>query len=152
MDPIGIGSRVMFALGIYTIVISMLWVTITETMFVSDFAAYTGQNISQYREASPKAADMYIITKKLVGMELLLAGVVMALISHNAYSKGETWSWYALLISGLLTWVLFIAYRVLIGYWASVGLVPFLIGTALFMIGMGIPAKAILGKGSAGAL
>ena len=152
MDPIDIGSRVMFALGIYTIVISVFWVTITETMFVSDFAAYTGQNISQHREASPKTADMYIITKKLVGMELLLAGVLMALISHNAYSKGERWSWYALLIAGLLTWVLFIGYRIFIGYWASSGLVPFLVGTALFLIGIGVPAKSILGKSSTGAL
>ncbi len=152
MDTVGIGSRIMFALGIYTIVMSTLWVTITETMFVSDFAAFTGQNVSEHRETSPKTADIYVITKRLVGVELLLVGLLVAFISHNSYAKGERWSWYALLLAGVLTWVVFIAYRILIGYWASVGLVPFLIGLVLFIIGIGVPARAILGRRSTGPL
>ena len=142
----------MFGLGIYTIVMSIFWVTITETMFVSDFAAYTGQNVSEHRETSPKTAEIYVITKRLVGVELLLVGVLVALISHNSYAKGERWSWYALLVAGLMTWGVFIAYRILIGYWASVGLVPFLVGLILFMVGIALPARAILGKRSTGAL
>jgi hypothetical protein len=152
MDVVDVGSRIMFGLGIYMVVMSIFWVTITETMFLSDFAAYTGQNLSEHRESSPKTAEIYIITKKLIGVELLLVGVLVALISHNAFSKGEKWSWFALLIAGIMTWGVFIAYRILIGYWASVGIIPFLIGFVLFLVGITIPARRILGKTTKSAL
>ena len=146
MDPVDVGSRVMFAMGIFMIVMSIFWVAITETMFVSDFAAYTGHNVTEYRDTSPKVAEIYLITKKLVGVELLLVGVMVAMISHNSYAKGERWSWFALLVAGIMTWGVFIAYRILIGYWASVGIVPFLLGFVLFLVGIGLPARTILGR------
>ena len=67
---IKIGSYVMLFMGMYTLVISILWIFLTEIMFVSDFAHYTGQTYQLYLASNPNFAEMYIITKKLVGIML----------------------------------------------------------------------------------
>ena len=145
-SSVKIGSKVMLVMGIYTLVVSLLWIFATEVAFVSDVAVYTGQTWSEFLASSPKHAQLYIITKKLLGIELLLAGVLIILIAQNSYAKAEKWSWYALSIAGILTWGSLIGYRIVIGYVESIGIVTFLIGIVLFVIGIALPAKAILGK------
>ena len=61
---------IMNILGWYTLVISILWIFVTDIMFVSDFAAYTGQTYSDYLTTNPNFAEIYIITKKLIGIIL----------------------------------------------------------------------------------
>jgi len=145
-SSVKIGSKVMLVMGVYTLVVSLLWIFLTEVAFVSDVAVYTGQTWSEFLASSPKHAELYIITKKLLGIELLLASALIILIAQKSYSRGEKWSWYALLIAGILTWGSLIGYRIVIGYVESIGIMTFLIGIILFVIGVALPAKAILGK------
>ncbi len=146
-SKIKIGSIIMLFLGWYTIAISILWIFVTEIMFVSDFAAYTGQSYSDYLTSNPRFAEMYIITKKLIGIMLLVIGLMILLINQYAYSKGEKWSWFALLIAGGTAWGTFIGYKIIIGY-IGVSVMTFAIGAALLLVGIVLPAKEILGKGS----
>ena len=146
-SKIDICSKVMLFLGMYTVVISILWIFVTEIMFVSDFAAYTGQDYFDYLASSPRFAEMYIITKKLIGIMLLVIGLMILLINQYAYRKGEKWSWYALLIAGGTAWGAFIGYKIIIGY-IGVSMMTFAIGAALLLVGIALPAKEILSKGS----
>lgn len=143
------GASVMFAMGVYTLVFSLLWIFATEIAFVSDLAAYTGQTWSDFLASSPKHAELYIITKKLLGIELLLASILTIFITKKSYAKAEKWSWYALLVAGIVMWGSLIGYRIVIGYVATVWVAPFIIGLILFVIGIAVPAKAILGQKSA---
>lgn len=141
------GSRVMYVMGIYTVVMSLFWVFLTEIIFVSDFLAFTGQSYADYLAISPETAELYMITKKLWGFTMLLIGFLIIFITRKSYSKGEKWSWYALLTSGIMLWGSLIGYRFWIGYVAP-SIVTFVIGTALFVIGIALPAKEILSKPS----
>jgi hypothetical protein len=145
-SSVTIGSKVMLVMGIYTLVVSLLWIFLTEGAFVSDVAVYTGQTWPEFLASSPKHAQLYIITKKLLGIELLLASILTIFITQKSYAQAEKWSWYALLIAGILTWGSLIGYRIVIGYVESIGIVTFLIGIILFIIGIALPAQAILGK------
>ena len=145
-SSVTIGSKVMLVMGIYTLVVSLLWIFLTEVAFVSDVAVYTGQTWPEFLASSPKHAQLYIITKKLLGIELLLASILTIFITQKSYAQAEKWSWYALLIAGILTWGSLIGYRIVIGYAESIGIVTFLIGIILFIIGIALPAQAILGK------
>ena len=138
------GSRVMYAMGIYALVMSLFWIFLTELIFVSDFLGYTGQSYSDFLASNPKHAEMYIITKKLWGITMFLASLLIILITRKSYSKDEKWSWYALLIAGIMLWGSLIGYRIVIGYLAP-SIVTFIIGAALFVIGIALPAKEILG-------
>jgi ABC-type polysaccharide/polyol phosphate export permease len=138
------GSRIMYAMGIYALVMSLFWIFLTEMIFVSDFLGYTGQSYSDFLASNPKPAEIYIVTKKLWGITMFLASLLIILITRKSYSKGEKWSWYALLIAGIMLWGSLIGYRIVIGYLAP-SIVTFIIGAALFVIGIALPAKEILG-------
>jgi len=136
-------SKIMYAMGIYTVVMSLFWIFLTEVIFVSDFLAFTGQSYADYLASSPKTAELYMITKKLWGVTMLLIGLLIIFITQKSYSKAEKWSWYALLIAGTTLWGSLIGYRFIIGYIAP-SIVTFIIGTILFVIGIALPAKEIL--------
>jgi ABC-type polysaccharide/polyol phosphate export permease len=138
------GSRIMYAMGIYALVMSLFWIFLTEMIFVSDFLGYTGQSYSDFLASNPKPAEIYIVTKKLWGITMFLASLLIILITRKSYSKGEKWSWYALLIAGIMLWGSLIGYRIVIGYLVP-SIVTFIIGAALFVIGIALPAKEILG-------
>ncbi|MFX1327598.1 MAG: hypothetical protein ACFE91_05570 [Promethearchaeota archaeon] len=140
-----IGSWFILFLGIYTTVIAILWIFVTEIMFVSDFKWYTGLAFPDYLESNPDFAKIYIINKKLIGFMLLVIGLLILLINQFAYRKGEKWSWFAILITGTIAWGTFIVYKIVIGY-IGVSMITFALGAALVLIGIIFPAKEILGK------
>jgi hypothetical protein len=139
------GSWIMYAMGIYTLVMSLFWIFLTEVIFVSDFLAFTGQSYADYLTVIPEPAELYIITKKLWGFTMLIVSLLIIFITRKSYSKGEKWSWYALLITGVMLWGSLIGYRFIIGYVAP-SIVTFIIGTILFVIGIILPAKQIFAK------
>jgi hypothetical protein len=142
-SSVKIASKVMYVMGIYTLVMSLFWIFLTEVIFVSDFLAFTGQSYADYLASSPEPAELYIVTKKLWGVMMLLISLLIIFITKKSYSKGEKWSWYALLTTGIMLWGSLIGYRVVIGYVAP-SIVTFVLGTALFVIGIAFPAKEIL--------
>ena len=145
-----IGSSIMMAMAVFALVISILWVTITEVMFVSDYLAYTGENLSDALDAGSKQAELWLTTKKLWGVELLAISLLMIFITARSYSKGEKWSWYALLVTGCIFWGSLIGYKVAIGYFQpTMSSMTFIVGAVFFAIGIIVPAKAILGNKSA---
>jgi hypothetical protein len=142
-SSVKIASKIMYVMGIYTLVMSLFWIFLTEVIFVSDFLAFTGQSYADFLASSPEPAELYIITKKLWGVTMLLISLLIIFITKKSYSKAEKWSWYALLITGIMLWGSLMGYRFVIGYIAP-SIVTFVIGTALFVIGIALPAKEIL--------
>lgn len=142
-----IGSFFISAMGAYMVVMSILWIFATEIMFVSDFQVFTGETYAQYLVSDPVHAQMYIITKKLIGIILLACGIFVLFINHMCYRKGEKWSWYALLLGGSIPWATFIIYKIFIGYYGG-SMFIFVIGAILLVLGLVFPAKEILSKKS----
>jgi hypothetical protein len=146
-SSVKIGSSIMMAMAVFALVVSILWVSITEVMFVSDFLAYTGQGLSDALDAGSEAAELWLTTKRLWGFELIGISVLMMFVTAKSYSKGEKWSWYALLVTGCILWGSLIGYKVAIGYFQpTMSSMTFIVGAVLFAIGIVVPAKAILGE------
>ena len=140
-----IASNFMMAMGVYALVVSLFWIFLTDIFFVSDFGAYTGQNLADALASGSKPAELWLIAKRLIGVELLPISLLTIFITHKGYSKGEKWSWYALLSSGIITWGSLIGYKVAIGYFQPTpSSMTFIVGAILFVIGIALPAKAIL--------
>lgn len=133
-------------LGWFMVVFSLLWIFATEIMFISDVGVYTGQTYAEFLATSPLEATLYIITKKLLGIQLTAIGIFILFVNETSYKKGEKWAWWALLIAGGLSWGSLFAYRFVIGYIDSSGMITFISGIALLAIGLAIPAKVILRK------
>ena len=140
-----IGHSIMMAMAVFAFVVFILWIFITEIMFVSDYLAYTGTSLSDALSAGSKSAELWLTTKRLWGVGLLGISVLMMFVTVKSYSKGEKWSWYALLFTGCILWESLIGYKVAIGYFQlSMSSMPFIVGAILFAIGLAVPAKAIL--------
>jgi hypothetical protein len=148
-SSVKIASKFMLAMGIYLLVVSLFWIFVTEVLFVSDFEGYTGQSLPDALAAGSKSAELWLVVKRLVGVELLPVSLLMIFITQKAFSKGEKWSWYALLIAGCITWGSLIGYKVAIGYFElTTSSMTFIIGAILFIAGIVLSAKPILGKKS----
>ena len=141
------GSIFMFTVGWFMVAMAIMWIFWTEIFVVSDFLAYTGTTYADYLISSPRFAEFWLLTKKLIGIFLLATGITIVFITHNGYKKGERWSWYALLIAGNVPWWTFIIYKIYIGYYGG-SMVVFVIGAILCAIGLAIPAKEFIGKKS----
>ena len=149
-STVKIGSSIMMAVTVFALVVSILWVSITEVMFVSDFLAYTGQSLSDALASGSKSAELWLTTKRLWGFELIGISVLMMFVTARSYTKCERWSWYALLVTGCILWGSLIGYKVVIGYFQpTMSSMTFIVGALLFAIGLAVPAKAILSKKTA---
>ena len=147
-------SIVMIAMGVFTLVISLLWIFLTDVGFVSDFETFIGQDWEDYVLNNPLEAEIYLITKRLIGVLMLPISILVILITQKSYRRAESWSWFALLITGAVLWGSLIGYRLSIGYFlfntplrASSSMTP-IVGLILLIIGLALPAKAILGTNS----
>ena len=146
-----LGNLFIGAMAVYGVVLALLWIFNTKVMFISDFAGYTGQTWIEYNAVAPRFAQIYMINKKLIGFPILSMCVLAWFVGQNSYKKGARWSWYALLIAGLLTWGSLIGYKIAIGYFdPTPSSLTFIIGAVLWLLGIAIPARAILGKQPAG--
>lgn len=137
----------MMAMSIFALVVSVLWFSITEILFVSDFLAYTGVPLSEALAQGSKSAELWLFAKKIWGIELFGTSLLMTFISAKSYKKGKKWSWYALLLAGSLFWGSLIGYKILIGYFQPTpSSMTFIVGVILFFLGIAIPAKTIFSK------
>lgn len=147
-SSVKIGSWFMIAMGIYALITAVLWIFVTEMAFVSDFGAYTGQPYADFLTSNPKPAELWLMTKRLIGIERVATSLLIIFITQKSYRRGEKWSWFALLITGVITWGSLIGYRIAIGYVESVGIATPILGLALLFVGLTIPAKGIFGEKS----
>jgi len=91
MENLKIGTFFIGFMGWYILIMSILWIFATEIIFVSDFQAFTGTTYADYL-ANPSDrifAQMYIITKKLIGFIFLTTGIFVIFINQKCYRKDE---------------------------------------------------------------
>ena len=147
-SSVKVAWKVMLAMGIYVVVLGLLLIFLTKTMFVPDFTAFTAQSWSDFVTSNPKPAELFIIAERLLGAMVLMTGLFTVLVAWKSYSKAEKWSWYTLLVTGIIGWGSWLTYLMAIG--CLMFIVLAVVGIVLFVIGIALPAKAILGKKAAG--
>ncbi len=144
-SSVSIGWKFMLAMGIYVIVISLVQIFSAEAMFSGEFEAFTGDSWSDYVANNAKPAELFLINQRVIGASMFITGLIAALIAWKSYSRAEKWSWYAFLVIGVLGWSTMLTYYIVISYLVSTTLVLWIIGAGLFVVGLALPAKAILG-------
>jgi len=146
-SSVRIGWIVMLILGILLGTMGLMVVFATEAMFLlPDFEAFTAKNWSDFLADYPKAGELFIIVARLLGAVLLMAALFIILVAWKSYRKAQKWSWYTLLITGILGWGGGLASDIAIG--RAEAIVFPIIGIVLLVIGLAVPAKAILSNKS----
>jgi len=137
-----VGWVLLFIVGLYMVYMGVMMVFATQDMHVPSFEAFTGKAWTDLATEYPKVAEMVIMDTRLMGAILLASAISVLFIVWNGYRKGHKWSWYALLFGNALGWGSSLVYHIVIGY--AMATVMMIIGVILFLIGIVVPAKAIL--------
>lgn len=107
------------------------------------FTSYTGQTWSDFVAASPKAADLQVMSSRLTGAVGVAISIVGIFVALTAYHRSEKWSWYAFLAPGFIVWGSNLAYNVATA--SGMNTVLMIIGIALLVIGLLVPARTVFG-------
>ncbi|MFQ6066977.1 MAG: hypothetical protein ACE5K3_06845 [bacterium] len=146
-SSIKVGWKIMLAMGIYLAILGVFLVAVPQVSFKEPFGAFTGKSWTDFISGSPKSSQLFLMLMKFIGVHLLSIAALIIGITLVAYRKGEKWSWYTLLISGIIGWGGALTYHTIIGIpEALIGGLVTIIGAALFVIAIALPAKAILSK------
>ena len=108
-----------------------LWALLLSAGYLDIWMKMYGATIAQ--------TDFMIHMNQFYGLEKLIAGLFFCVISLIPYRKAEKWAWYAVLVIGGIHML-----GILI-LWVSPFSVIFVI---LWIVGLILPAKQILGKSS----
>ena len=145
MDKLKIGKFFMNFHGWYILGMGILMIFVTEIMFISDFHAYTGVTYQTYYETNQVYAEIFIIQKKLMGLMVSALGILTLFVVKQGFSKGQKWSWYAILIIGVIIWGSFIGYKIIIEYYGG-SMITFVVGAVLLVLGLIFPASEFFKK------
>ncbi|MFQ6088693.1 MAG: hypothetical protein ACE5K0_07320 [Candidatus Methanofastidiosia archaeon] len=107
--------------------------------------------VSQIRDFSPKLVDTIDLSTQTRGLYLLILALFWSVISLIPYRKGEKWAWYAMLAIGPIfaPGILIVNYTgATLGLWPSFWITLGIIWLILWIVGLALPAKEILGKPS----
>jgi hypothetical protein len=137
----------MLAVGIYMLVVGLLYIFLTKPTFRDDFTSFTAKSWSDFLTNNTAAAQLFIMRQRLLGAMVLASALFIVLIAWKSYSKAEKWSWYTLLATNMIGWASWLTYFIVIR--SSMEVVLAAIGIVLFVIGIALPAKTILGKRAA---
>lgn len=139
-----IGWVVLFIMGFFMVYIGVMMAFATQYIFVPNFEAFTTKAWTDLATDYPKTAEMFIMNARLLGAVLLGTAILILFMVWNSYRKAQKWSWYALFFANILGWGSGLVYHIVIGY--AMATVMMIIGIILFVIGIAVPANAILGK------
>jgi len=137
------GSIVMVVMAVYGLILGLMKLFATKALFTPVFASFIGQTWSDFVAANAKAADLQIMSIRLVAATVIAVSILGIFLALTSYRKGEKWSWFAFLVSGIIVWGSHVAYYTALA--SLMSMVLMLIGLVLLVIGLVIPAKAILG-------
>ncbi|MBN4081456.1 hypothetical protein JYT44_03735 [Caldithrix abyssi] len=107
--------------------------------------------VSQIRDFTPELVDLIELAVQTRGVYLLTLALFWSVISLIPYRKGEKWAWYAMLTIGGITAFGFLILNyigVTLGVWESSWITIGIIVFILWIVGLALPAKEILGKPS----
>ncbi len=133
----------MVVMAVYGLILGLIEHLGAKALITPVFESFTGQTWSDFVTANAKAADLQIMTTRLTAATAMAVSILGIFLALTSYRKGEKWSWFAFLVPGIIVWGSNVAYATALA--SSTNMVLMLIGLALLVIGLVIPAKAILG-------
>jgi len=138
------GSIVMVVMAVYGLILGLILHFGAKALIPPVFDSFTGQTWSDFVTANAKAADLWMMNNRLTVAMALAVSIIGIFLALTSYRKGEKWSWFAFLVSGIIVWGSNLAYYIALA--SLMNTIIMLIGLVLLVIGPVIPARAILGS------
>jgi len=141
---IKIGTIILLVMFIIGMVYGLFSIVYAESTAKSNYSLYTGKAWSEIIVSNPKLAQLYTEIIRLaggLGIALQIAGFFILIA---AFRKGKKWAWFCILFITLIGWISVLAHDIFLKDINFI--IVDCVGLALLILGLAIPAKAILGK------
>ena len=146
---LNIASTLLFANGILPVVSALLMMFSGSSEFT--YEELVGVSTIQIRDLSPKLMDAIELAVQLRGVYLLIFALFWIIISLIPFRKGEKWAWYAMLGIGsiwLSGYLILVCIGLARGIYLITWVIPGIIWFMLWVVGLALTAREILGKPS----
>lgn len=113
----------------------------------SEWLVVTGVDlaVSEIRGFSPALLDSIVLKMQWYGVYALSYGLITWVIALIPYRKGEKWAWYSILVVGAIS----VSVLLVLTYTGLPSMLPIVsLAVILWIAGLALPAKEILGKPS----
>jgi len=138
--------KVMLAMGIYLAAIGLILLLAPQASLEEE-VTFMENTWTDLTSNNPRLVEWLLILAREKGAFALSIAAAIIGISLAGYRKGEKWSWYTLLVSGIMAWSGGLMYHLTIGInKAPIGGTVIIIGSIIFIVAIALPAKVILGK------
>ena len=137
-------SRVLNAASVLLVIFGM-WSVLTGIMVLASpewMLGMYGVTVMQVRAFSQDLLHSMMLINRFFGLCSLSAGLFVCVVSLIPHRKGEKWAWYTMLVVGGI-----LMSTGLQALWISLDPAP-IVFIALWVVGVALPAKEILGKPS----
>ena len=141
---IKIGTIILLVMFIIGTLYSLFTIIYAESTANSNYSLYIGKSWSEIVVSNPKLAHLYREIIRLaggIGFAFQIAGFFVLIA---AFRKGEKWAWFCILFMALIGWISVLAHDIFLK--DIIFIIVDSVGLALLIIGLVIPAKAILCK------
>lgn len=141
---IKIAWKVYLVYGIYIALIGILALAFPKSLYLGQFASFTGGSFAQFAAENARIGSFIGLAFRAYGCMTLLVGIFKIFIALYPYRKGEAWSWWLILIIGVVAYSFLFSYSFVVR-----DLATFIFCTTafvLFLIALLLPARAILSK------
>lgn len=143
---VSIAWKVLLVYGLYTIILGLILLVAPREFAVTEFESFTGAVWAEFAEANAKAANFIEFPYRAMGCMVLLLGIYKIFIALRPYRRAEAWSWWAILISGVIVWSYMFSKSAMIGNIGDIDrLAPNILGIVIFLVAIVLPARAMLG-------
>jgi hypothetical protein len=139
---LNIGSALLFVVGIISVFFGLFSIFLPSSVMLSN-EDLLGMTVVEIQNFNPKVVEYMERYHQLYGVYLLSFALFLSVISLIPYRKGEKWAWYATLVIGGLALL-----GTLILSKKMVAITLNMILIILWIAGLALPAKEILGKPS----
>jgi hypothetical protein len=119
-------------------------------VFVPEDLAFMGTTAEALRAANPRLVPLVAHDRATFGGMLLAAGWVFLLPALWGYRRGSAWLWWTLLAGGLSAYAAAIGVHYGVGYTDAHHLLPAFAGLGLFLLGLGLSYRYLVGPGEQG--
>ena len=81
-------------------------------ILTSEYQSFTG---GSWQALTPKMTDFMTLLFRMYGVHIVVFGLLAATISVTAYRRGESWAWWALLVSNTIAYGSAMTYDLTVG-------------------------------------
>lgn len=145
---LNIGAALLFIYGIWG-VFEGLMSSLMGEWYLENWMAMMNEEflpptISEIRVFSPELLDFMLFVTQTYGLFVLFGSLLFCIVALIPYRKGEKWAWYAMLVTGAIVTGASIIMITHMTAHATVSIILII----LWIAGLALPAKEILGKPS----